>query len=113
MNAEEIKKEFDQNVGNFISGVVFSQGAVVGVLKKACRSDGDYRLALKALTGRMSSKELDDAQWNALYKFVLPMKPEGGKWQSGRGASELESMVNCLVNQAVDQPGQLNFLEQA
>ena len=110
MDAQQIKQEFDQNVESFISGVVFSQGSVVGILKKACHSDGDYRLVLKQLTGHTSSKELNDAQWHALYKFVLPMKPENGKWQSGRGTSELESMVNALVRQAVDQEGQLNFL---
>lgn len=108
MNANEIIAQFEHNVIRFVSesAVEYSKGSVVGILKKACKSDGDYRLVLKALTGKTSSKEITTEQWFALYQFVLPTKPEGGKWQSGRGDSELASMCDSLVRSAVDQPGQ-------
>lgn len=111
MNAAEIIAQFEHNVIRFVSGVVFSQGSVVGILKKACRSDSDYRLVLKALSGKTSSKELTDAQWHALYLFVLPCKPEGGKWQSQHGDLELAKMCDSLVRNAVDQPGQTQMFE--
>lgn len=111
MNAIQIIEEFKNNTERFISGVTFHQGSVVGILKKACRSDGDYRLVLKTLSGKTSSKELNDAQWHALYQFVLPVKPEGQKWQSGQGDDELAKMCDALVRSTLYQPGQINFLE--
>jgi len=109
MTAEEIKKEFDENMEKAIAGGEFSRGAVVGVLKKACRSDGDYRLVLKALTGKTSSKELSESAFYALYLFVLPHKPENGKWQSFHGDDVLEKRCSALVNAMIAQEGQMRF----
>lgn len=112
MTAQELIDQFNDNARRFVSGEVFSKGSVVGILKKACKmNDGDYRLVLKALTGKTSSKELDEAQFYALFKFVQPVKPEGQRWQSGQGDEELERLCNMLVRSTFDQPGQINFLE--
>lgn len=110
MDADVIKQEFQYEVDSFIDGIVFHQGTIVGVLKKACRSDSDYRLVLKALTGKTSSKLLSPAEWHGLYKFVLPVKPEGEKWHSQRG-DDLEKMCNALVLSMVDVPAQGRFAE--
>jgi hypothetical protein len=108
MEADVIKREFQHDVDAFVTGVMFHKGSVVGVLKKHCRSDADYRLVLKSLTGHTSSKDMSEAQFHALYKFVLPFKPEGGKWDSQRG-DDLTVMCNALVNAAVDVPEQGRF----
>lgn len=108
MEADVIKAEFQKDVDAFMDGIMFNRGCVVGVIKKACRSDSDYRLVLKALTGKTSSKELDEAQFYALYKFALPYKPEGGKWQSKRG-DDLERMCNALILSTIDIVEQSRF----
>lgn len=103
MEANDIIQEFKRAVERHIDSVVHL-GAVVGVLKKACRSDSDYRLVLKALTGKTSSKELTQAQIYALFNFVQPYKPDGGKWQSKR--DNLPQMCDALVRNMVDVPEQ-------
>jgi len=111
MDASTLKSAFDRHVSSFVDGEVFHKGTIVGVLKTCAGNDGNYRLVLKALTGKTSSKELSDAQWFALYKFVYPIKPEGEKWHSGHTNEELTRWCNTLVLSTVDQPGQKNFLE--
>lgn len=106
MNSDEIIAQFEHNVITYYAWVNFSKGSVVGILKKACRSDSDYRLVLKVLSGKTSSKEISEAQFYALYLFVMPWKPEGGKWGSGRGDSELAKMCDSLIREAVDVPEQ-------
>ena len=108
MDAQLLIQQFKTDTESYTGGVSIHQGTVVGVMKKYCRSDGDYRLALKALTGKTSSKQLSEAEWYALYQLVLPVKPEGGKWQSGR--DDIEEIINALVNSMVDVPAQTSFL---
>jgi len=108
MEAETIKREFSKDVESFVAGEVFHQGTIVGVLKKHCGSDADYRLVLKALTGKTSSKLLSPAEWYALLKFVQPHKPQGGKWGSVRG-DDLSTMCAALVRSMVDVPEQMRF----
>ena len=110
MNAQEIINQFKIDVEQY-NGVIVHHGAVVGVLKKAIRNDSDYRLVLKALTGKTSSKSLSPAEMYALHQFVLPVKPVGGKWQSRRGDEELKKMCNVLINSTVEQEGKTSFLE--
>lgn len=87
----------------------YSRGSVIGILKKACKTDSRYRQVLKALTGFTSSKLLADNQWFALYKFVLPTKPEGGHWQSGHGNDILEKWCNTIVNHSDAIPEQIKM----
>lgn len=103
-----IKREFQKDVDGFQDGEVFSQGAIVGVLKKHCRNDSEYRQVLKALTGKTTSKQLTAAEWYALLKFVKPFKPQGGKWGSERG-EELNRMCNALVRSMDSVPEQIRF----
>lgn len=105
MNANQIIDKFKDDESNALS-VEFSRGSVVGILKKACKSDGDYRLVLKVLTGKTSSKELTDAQWFALFCFVKPTKPENQKWQSAHGDEVLSSMCGSLIASSYRQEGQ-------
>ena len=109
MNAKELKQDFDFNVSS-AERVEFSHGAVIGVLNHACKNESNRHLVLKYLTGKISSKEITDEQWYALYRFVLPFKPEGGKWQSQRGDEVLAQMCGVILTAVVDQPGQMNFL---
>lgn len=82
MNTEDIKKKFNEDVDAH-NGAEVHHGTIVGVLKKAVAGRDDYyRMVLKALTGKSSSKELNAAEWEALFKFVRPFKPEGGHWTS-------------------------------
>lgn len=110
---EIIRDTFQNKVDRFVDGEVFHKGTIVGVLKKACGSDSRYRQVLKGLTGRTSSKELGDAQWYALYTFVKPVKPEGGKWQSGHGDEKLKSWCDAVVRHMDAQAGQGSFLTDA
>lgn len=108
MEADVIKREFQRDCSAWTGGKVFSEGAIVGVLKKHCRSDSDYRLVLKALTGKTSSKLLSPEEWYAMLLFVKPFKPEGGKWDSERG-EDLTRMCDLLINSLVDVPEQARF----
>ncbi len=103
MLADMIILEFQRDVDKHIDSVI-RLGTVVGVLKGACRSDSDYRLVLKALTGKTSSKELTQAQIYALFNLVQPYKPDGGKWQSKR--NNLTQMCDALIRKMVDVPEQ-------
>ena len=109
MDAELVIKQFKTDIESYTGGVNIHQGTVVGVMKKYCRSDSDYRLALKALTGKTSSKQLSESEWYALFLFVKPYKPENQKWQSGR--DDMTEIINALVNSTVDQAGQESFLK--
>jgi len=109
MTADKLKVAFNRYVSSFIGGEVFHQGTIVGVLKKCCGSDANYRLVLKALTGKTSSKLLSPAEWYAIFRFVAPYKPEGGKWQSQHTDEELSSWCNVLVNSMIDVPEQARF----
>ncbi len=111
ITSDILKSTFNRYVSSFVDGEVFHQGTIVGVLKTCAGSDGNYRLVLKALTGKTSSKLLSPAEWYALYKFVTPIKPEGGKWHSKHTNEELTRWCNMLVYSTVDVPGQMNFLE--
>ncbi len=105
MNAQAIKQEFDRNVSEF-KGEQFSRGAVIGVLNYACHNDANRHLVLKFLTGKISSKELTDAEWFGLFQFVKPFKPEGGKWTTAIGDENLRQLCGAILTAVVDQPGQ-------
>lgn len=109
MFAEEIIEEFNQNVDKFVDGTVFHQGSITGVLEKACGGKENRYLVLKVLTGHTSSKDLNNAQWNALYHFVKPYKPEGGKWTTQRGENELAAMCGALLTLHATQEGQIDM----
>lgn len=112
MNADKIKDLFKRECDTFQDGIVFHKGTVIGVLNKACNGESNRHLVLKYLTGKVSSKLLTEAEFYALYKLVLPIKPEGGHWQSGRGDAELEAMCGTLLAAAVDQPGQIKMFSE-
>lgn len=107
LDAQAIIAAFHHRVDSFISGETFHRGTIIGVLKKACRNDARYRQVLKVLTGRTTSKLLNEAQWYALFRFVHPVKPEGGHWQSGHGDDVLDAWCNTLVRHADGQEGQM------
>lgn len=101
MNADEIKTAFKENVDNW-NGAQTHHGTIVGVLKKAlANNDENYRLVLKALTGKRSSKELNEAEWAALFSFVQPYKPEGGHWTSVDLNLLVESCKVLVVSEIV------------
>jgi hypothetical protein len=104
-----IKEQFKKDVDNFIDGEVFSKGAVVGVLSKACGGDTNRYIITKYLTGKSSSKDLSEAEWNALLKLVAPFKPEGGKWMSARSEPSLERICSELLREALIAQGQGEF----
>lgn len=112
MNANEIKELFNQYKKEFDHQTVFHHGTVVGVLNKACNGEANRRLVLKELTGKTSTKELNDCDFYALYRFVQPFKPVGGTWGSEKGA-ELESMCSTLLLAHVDQEGQTKMFSDA
>ena len=103
MNAAEIKRLFELDKASN-TGVLFHRGTVIGVLNTACGGEANRRLVLKELTGKTSSREFTDDEFYALHQFVLPYKPEGGKWISQRG--NLDLLCGALLTAAVDQPGQ-------
>lgn len=109
-SVESIKDEFNANVDRYDGGNQLNagmQGAVIGTLEKACGGKEDRKRVLRLLTGHTSSKELNSAQWSALYSLVLPWKPEGGKWQTGN--PNLDEICNILLLADMDQPGQMKF----
>jgi len=107
MEAEEIKQRFQQYVDSYIK-VEFSRGAVIGVMNYYCKNDSNRHLVLKFLTGKTSSKQLTDAEWFALFKFVQPTKPPGGKWTSAHGY-ELERVCGIILTAIADQPRQMKM----
>ena len=110
MNADSIKQEFNENMDKYNGEETYNAGmcgAIIGTLEKACNGKDNRKLVLKQLTGHTSSKDLHLAQWHALYKLVLPFKPENGKW--GSGNLELERICSILLNASVDQPGQMKM----
>lgn len=113
VTADSLKNAFNRHVSSFITGEVFHRGTIVGILKTCAGSDTNYRLILKALTDKTSSKYLSEAQWFALYKFVLPIKPEGEKWHSGHTNEELARWCNTLVRSTVEVPSQMKFVMDA
>lgn len=98
------KAQFDKDVARFLGGEVLAQGAVIGVLEKACGSTTDRYLVSKYLTGHASSKDFNEAQWFAMNEMVKPYKPEGGKWQSAR--LNLKQIVTELLREALLEQGQ-------
>lgn len=100
--AQDIKNAFNRRVQEYDPAQIYytgkMEGTIIGVLKKCCGSDDNYRQVLKALTGKTSSKDLSNAEWYALWKFVKPTKPEGGKWQSEHTDTQLNVLCNTLIN---------------
>lgn len=113
ITAATLKEVFNRYVSSYDPTQIYytgkMEGTIIGVLKKCAGSDDNYRLVLKSLTGHTSSKELTPAQWYALFKFVMPFKPEGGKWQSQHTDEELSRWCNMLVNSTIDVPEQMRF----
>lgn len=108
--AKKIIEQFKADVKGFVVGEVFSKGAITGVLSKACGGDSNRYLILKVLTGKTSSKFLDEAEWYALLKMVQPYKPEGGHWMSKR-EEELRLACGALLTFQADQQGQAKMFE--
>jgi len=107
MNADEIIQDFKDNMDKYSGDITYAagmQGAITGILEKACGGKDNRKLVLKLLTGHTSSKDLHLSHWHGLYLLVLPFKPEGGKW--GSANTELDRICNCLLNKSYDQPGQ-------
>lgn len=109
ITADALKSAFDRHVKSFVDGEVFHQGTIVGILKTCAGSDSNYRMVLKELTGKTSSKLLSPAEWFALFKFVMPIKPDGEKWHSKHTNEGLTKWCNILVNASIDVPGQMKF----
>ena len=106
MEAEEIRKRFQKDVLSFNKlDPSHHNGVIIGVLTYACRGDANRKLVQKYLSGHISSKDLLPAEWWAMWNFVQPEKPVGGKWQSARG-EDLARDCNIILNALVDQPGQ-------
>lgn len=113
MNAEEIKKMYDEYVDSWANETLMRsiEGATLGVLTKACRGSDRRHAFLKALTNHSSSKELNLAQIWGLYKLVQPDKI-GGHWTTQRGEIELESICETMIASLDNQPGQLSFIPE-
>lgn len=106
MTKDEIMHDFQESIDSF-GGETYPagmQGAIIGTLEKSCNGKDNRKLVLKQLTGKTSSKELNNAEWFGLYRLVQPWKPEGGKW--GSGNIDLDRICSVLLNASVDQPGQ-------
>lgn len=108
MNAQETINEFKSNVSKFHGGEVLAKGAITGILERACGSAANRYLVLKVLTGKTSSKLLDEAEWYGLLCLVQPEKPTGGRWQSARG-DDLRVACHQLLTEAVSRPGQMKM----
>lgn len=109
MTKDEIMHDFQESLNAF-GGETYPagmQGAIIGTLEKSCLGKDNRKLVLKQLTGHTSSKDLNNADWFALYRLVIPFKPEGGKW--GSGNLDLDRICSVLLNASVDQPGQMKF----
>ena len=98
IDTDALKREYERNKQSY-TGQEFHRGLVVGTIKKACfNNDSDYRLLLKSLTGKTSSKLLHDEEIYALHCFAKPYKPpSGGRWTTEHGEPELERMCSALI----------------
>lgn len=97
MNAESIKLRFAYYVGNhdgMFPPSAKARGVYVGALNKVCKGDANRKLVLKYLTGKTSTKLLEDAEWIALCKMV-DVSPV-----------ELERMCQIILGEVVKQDGQ-------
>lgn len=104
MNAESIKLRFAYYVGNHEGMYPPSKkgrGVYVGILNKSCHGDANRKLVLKYLTGKTSTKLLDENEWTALKKMcdVSPV--------------EIEKMCQIILGELVKQEGQTSFDEAA
>jgi len=71
---EQFRSDFDMAVKSIISPERISpgkRGLIVGLLNKFL-GDANRKQFLKALTGKSSSKDLTDSEWEALQWFLDP-----------------------------------------
>ena len=71
---EQFRSDFDMAVKSIISPERTSpgkRGLIVGLLNKFL-GDANRKQFLRALTGKSSSKDLTDAEWEALQWFLDP-----------------------------------------
>lgn len=109
MNAQDIINEFKDNVGRFSGGEIIAKGAITGILEKACGGKENRYLVLKVLTGKTSSKLLDEAEWYGLLCLVQPYKPAGGHWTTQRGENDLKAICGAILGFHAAQEGQLEM----
>ena len=104
MNAQNIKLRFAYYVGNhegMFPPSAKGRGVYVGILNRACKGDANRKLFLKYLTGKTSTKVLDENEWIAMKKLcdISPV--------------ELEKIASIILGEVVKQEGQLTFDEVA
>lgn len=69
------------------------RGAIVGMLNKTCGNDAQRHELLKRLFGKGSTKDLYDAEWHALEKWI-DVKQFGSLWVP---QDNLQDEVNCIL----------------
>jgi hypothetical protein len=120
-NYQQIKAHIDHIVAGgakdlFVISHEGLRGACINALNSACGSNENRKLLLRALFGKTSSRELTDAEWYALFRFVFQrdeygnfvFKDAGGRWS---GRPELEHWCGIVLEAIADQPGPMKMFE--
>jgi hypothetical protein len=95
---EEYPKDFQEVSSSILSPDPVSsgmKGLIVGTLNKYCRSDNNRKQFLKALTGQSSSKDLTNAEWQALRMFLDP--EDEGVVLSKAGELEIDYVISAAM----------------
>ena len=105
--ANELKLRFVYYVNNYTPSNHQPEAffkAALGSISKASGGDANRKLVQKALAGKTSSREMNDAEKYALCKFAAPAKI-GGHWVSEHGIF-LVYMCHLLLEDMARQDGQ-------
>jgi hypothetical protein len=90
----EYRQDFKETVASIENPVKISpgiKGLIIGTLNRYCRGDYNRKQFLKALTGYSSSKDLTDAEWEALCWFLDP--EDEGVLLSKYGELEIDRVI--------------------
>jgi hypothetical protein len=94
----EYRKEFEESVKNITEDTRYhraislgKKGLITGNLNSYCRGDANRKQFLKALTGHSSSKDMTDAEWEALQWFLDPEAE--GEIISKLGEIEIDKVI--------------------
>ena len=111
--ANELKLRFVYYVNNYTPAdrkpeLLFK--AALGAISKASGGEANRKLVQKALTGKTSSREMNDAEKYALCKFAAPAKI-GGHWASEHGMFLID-MCHLLLEDMARQDGQVEMFAE-
>lgn len=120
MNADELKERFDRYVAK-PEGIIHAPfiGMAAGFIENATGgTTKDMKVARRRevlffLTGKLSMKELSDAQLNAIFHFVFEYgvggfiyKSQTDKWAA---RENLPALVGCILETFKNQDGQVEM----